>query len=227
MNDSAPVQLPPDIEDGLTILHTNPVVSDKAVHTELIFNALKPKEQWKIFPYCMDETCYLDIETTGLSSTTDSITTVVVHSSSGTYTFINGYNLDLLPEVVNKFKCMVTYNGKQFDIPFIENKLNTKISVPHLDLRYILLSTLNMKGGLKSCEIQLEMPPREIEEVDGCIAPSLWADYKNNGNTASLRKLLAYNFEDSVRLEWIMKEIFNRVTPHNYHHPSFPNNPFT
>lgn len=211
--------LPKNIEENL-------IVSSQTNYVEFIFNALKPKEQWKIFPYCMNKTCYIDIETTGLSKINDSITTAVVHSSSGTYTFINGVNLDKLPETINKFKCLVTFNGKCFDIPFIESKLNIKITIPHLDLRYILLDTLNMKGGLKSCEIQLKMPPREIEEVNGCIAPTLWAEYKNDGNVASLQKLLAYNFEDSVRLEWIMKEILNRTTNNSEPHTIFPKNPF-
>ena len=214
------MELPKNIEENL-------IVSSGMNYVEFIFNALKPKEQWKIFPYCMNETCYLDIETTGLSKTNDYITTVVIHSPSGTYTFINGINLDKLPETINKFKCLVTFNGKCFDIPFIESKLNTKITIPHLDLRYILLDTLNMKGGLKSCEIQLKMPPREIEEVSGCVAPRLWAEYKNDGNNSSLQKLLAYNFEDSVRLEWIMKEILNRTTNNSEpHHNIFPKNPF-
>lgn len=220
-HESTALQLPQNIQENLTVSSSQPN------YVEFIFNALKEKEKWKIYPFCMNETCFLDIETTGLSRTADSITTVVVHSvSSGTHTFINGINLHELPETINKFKCLVTYNGKNFDIPFIEEKLKTKITIPHLDLRYILLDVLNMKGGLKSCEIQLGMPPREIEEVSGCIAPTLWAEYKNNGNEASLQKLLAYNFEDSVRLEWIMNEVLHRATNNPQLHTIFPKNPF-
>ena len=51
-------------------------------------------------------------------------------------------------------KFLITYNGKLFDIPFIENFFNVELNHAQIDLRYILKS-LGYVGGLKSCEKQL------------------------------------------------------------------------
>ena len=45
---------------------------------------------------------------------------------------------------------IVTYNGKSFDIPFIENYFNIRLDHAQIDLRYVLYS-LGFRGGLKGC----------------------------------------------------------------------------
>ena len=61
---------------------------------------------------------------------------------------MQGQNLNDFIEDIQKYKVIVTYNGKSFDIPFIENYFNIRLDHAHIDLRYILHS-LGYLGGLK------------------------------------------------------------------------------
>jgi len=174
------------------------------------YDGLGSKEEWRVYGNFVNETAFVDIETTGLSAGSDIITTAIIHSPTKTYSFINGVNLNELVDVLNQYSVVVTYNGKTFDIPFIEKYFKTKINVAHLDLRYIL-SSLGYKGGLKRCEELLSLPVRAgLKDVDGFMAVLLWNYYQETKDEKALETLLAYNFEDTVRLEWLMNEAFNQ-----------------
>jgi len=197
------------------------------------YEGMSSKDHWRLFGDIANETAYIDIETTGLYSSTDIITTAVVHSLRSTYVFVNGMNLDRLPSHLSQFDLIVSYNGKSFDIPFIERFFHTTVNTPHIDLRYVLAG-MGYKGGLKSCEQQLRLPSRKgMEEIDGYTAVLLWNYYCKSKDPKALETLLAYNYEDSVRLEWLMIEAYNQKIsglPFNserLHKPSLPFNPYT
>lgn len=197
------------------------------------YEGMSPKDHWRLFGELVGETAYIDIETTGLSSCTDVITTAIVHSHRSTHVFVNGINLDELPSFLSKFNLIVTYNGKCFDIPFIEKYFDTTITTPHIDLRYVLAG-MGYKGGLKSCERQLRLPIRKgMEEIDGYTAVLLWNYFCRTKDQRSLETLLAYNYEDSVRLEWLMIEAYNEKVSGlpfdsiKLHKSSLPPNPYT
>lgn len=202
------------------------------INPKYFYDGLPSNQQWRIYGDFVNEAAFIDIETTGLSADYDKITTVVIHSVKGTFSFINGFNLDELPNVLKQFKVLVSYNGKSFDIPFIRKYMNIKLDLPHLDLRHILTS-LGYSGGLKSCETQLDLPKRiGLKDVDGFMAVMLWDYYRKTKNESALETLLAYNFEDAVRLEWLMNEAFNqkvsgfKSNPNLIEHRSIPINPF-
>ena len=202
------------------------------INPKYFYDGLPTNQQWRIYGDFVNEAAFIDIETTGLSANYDKITTVVIHSVKGTFSFINGFNLDELPNVLKQFKVLVSYNGKSFDIPFIRKYMNIKLDLPHLDLRHIL-SSLGYSGGLKSCESQLDLPKRiGLKDVDGFMAVMLWNYYRKTKNESALETLLAYNFEDAVRLEWLMNEAFNqkvrgfKSNPNFIEHRSIPINPF-
>ena len=77
-----------------------------------------------------------------------------------------------------------------------------------IDLRHTLRS-LGYKGGLKSCEKQLGLRRNKLDGVDGRFAIHLWNDYFYNANQHALETLLAYNIEDSLKLEELMRISFN------------------
>lgn len=103
----------------------------------------------------------------------------------------------------------MTYNGKGFDIPVIERHFRTKLQHAHIDLRFIL-ARLGFKGGLKGCEKQLGIDRGALEGVDGYFAVLLWRDFMDNNNEKALETLLAYNIEDTVNLERLLIEAYNR-----------------
>lgn len=196
------------------------------------YEGMNSKDHWRLFGDLVHETAYIDIETTGLGSSIDIITTTVVHSLRDTHVFVNGINLDKLPIHLSQFKLIVTYNGKCFDIPFIERFFQTTVNTPHIDLRYVL-SGMGYRGGLKSCEQQLGLINREgMEEIDGYTAVLLWNYYCKTKDSKALETLLAYNYEDSVRLEWLMIEAYNQklsglpFLSNQLHKPTLPPNPY-
>ena len=109
---------------------------------------LPANQSWRFFPEFRESTVYLDIETTGLDRYYNSITTIALYDGHEIKTYVQGQNLNDFIEDIQKYKVIVTYNGKSFDIPFIENYFNIRLDHAHIDLRYILHS-LGYLGGLK------------------------------------------------------------------------------
>jgi len=168
---------------------------------------LRSDQHWRIFPEFLDRTVYLDIETTGLRAR-DHITTISVYDGKKIFYYIYGKNLKQFKYDIKKYKVLITYNGKCFDVPILEREFKINLPQVHLDLRYILRS-LGFTGGLKSCEHQLGLSRGDIEGIDGYFAVHLWHDYLN-GNKKALETLLAYNIMDTINLEKLMLIAYER-----------------
>jgi uncharacterized protein YprB with RNaseH-like and TPR domain len=162
-----------------------------------------------MFPEFRHSVAYLDIETTGLGGLDDHITTISVWDGHSISCYVHGHNLDAFAEDIASYALLVTYNGKCFDIPFIEHDLGIDMPHAHIDLRYVLAS-LGYKGGLKGCERQLGLGRQDLQDVDGFFAVLLWNDYRYNHNLRALETLLAYNILDVVNLEALMVIAYNR-----------------
>jgi uncharacterized protein len=174
------------------------------------YDNLPSGEHWRIFKEYKDSAAYVDIETTGLGEAGDIITTIALYDGKKINYYINGKNLDNFTKDIREYKVIITYNGKTFDIPFIERYFGVRIPHAQLDLRYILYS-LGYSGGLKSCERQFGIGRTGgLADVDGFFAVLLWNDYKNTKNEKSLETLLSYNIEDVLNLEYLMIEAYNR-----------------
>jgi uncharacterized protein YprB with RNaseH-like and TPR domain len=172
------------------------------------FAALLPAPlHWRLFPAFRNHTAYIDIETTGLASGCD-ITTIALYDGTDIRCYVAGQNLeDFLDDIFN-YTLIVTYNGKGFDLPFLEHFFKTRFPHAHIDLRHVL-SSLGYKGGLKSCERQMGISRGDLSGVDGYFAVLLWAEYERTGNVKALETLLAYNIEDVVNLEVLMIVAYN------------------
>jgi len=196
-------------------------------------DALPPNEHWRIFPEFRESTAYLDIETTGVGPYGASITTIAVYDGKTVYSYVKDRNLYEFAHDIRQYKVIVTYNGRCFDVPFIEQFLGIRMKQAHIDLRYILKS-LGYTGGLKGCEKKLGIDRQELDGVDGYYAVLLWHDFEQNRNPAALETLMAYNVLDAVNLERLMVMAYNLKigeTPFGESHrltvPSAPENPFT
>jgi uncharacterized protein YprB with RNaseH-like and TPR domain len=174
------------------------------------FSERLPSNQcWRIFPESRDSIVYLDIETTGLDRVFNDITTITLYDSNSIKTYVRGQNLDDFVLDIQKYKVIVTYNGKCFDIPFIESFFKIQLNHAHIDLRYILQS-LGFTGGLKRCERQLGIDRGDLKEIDGFFAVLLWDEYQRTGDQKALETLLAYNVQDTVTLENLLVTAYNR-----------------
>ena len=103
---------------------------------------------------------------------------------------------------------IVTYNGKSFDIPFIESFFNIRLNHAQIDLRYVLHS-LGYSGGLKGVERQLGTDRGNLRDVDGFFAVLLWDEYLKTGDQKALDTLLAYNIQDTITLENLTVTAYN------------------
>ena len=195
-------------------------------------NLLSSNHFWRFFPDFRESAAYLDIETTGLDSWGNEITTVALYDGKSVFTYVQGQNLDDFKEDVNRFKVLVTYNGRCFDIPFLESHFGIRLNQVHIDLRY-LLRNLGYTGGLKGCERKAGIDRGELDGLDGYSAVLLWNDYRRNKNFKSLETLLAYNIQDVVNLEFLMVLSYNLklkespfVQSHQIISPKQPETPF-
>ena len=162
-----------------------------------------------MFPEFRDSIAYLDIETTGLDRYFNRITTIALYAGRSIFTYVHGQNLNDFVEDIQKYKIIVSYNGRSFDVPFIENYFKIRLNHAQIDLRYILQS-LGFRGGLKGCERQLDMDRGDLKEIDGFFAVLLWDEYQRTGDRKALDTLLAYNVQDTVTLENLMVTAYNR-----------------
>jgi len=198
------------------------------------FSKLLPANQsWRLFSEFRESTVYLDIETTGLDRYFNRITTIALYDGQSIKTYVQGQNLDDFVEDIQKYKVFVSYNGKSFDVPFIENYFNIRLNHAHIDLRYVL-SSLGFKGGLKGCERQLDMDRGDLKDIDGYFAVLLWKEYQRTGDQKALDTLLAYNIQDTINLENLMVTVYNmklKETPfydtHFIEDPTLSVNPYS
>ncbi|MGB9437455.1 MAG: ribonuclease H-like domain-containing protein, partial [Desulfobacterales bacterium] len=136
------------------------------------------------------------------------ITTIAIYDGHEIKTYVQGQNLDDFIDEIYKYKVIVTYNGKSFDIPFIESFFNIRLNHAQIDLRYVFYS-LGFKGGLKGCERQLGMDRGDLRDIDGFFAVLLWQEYQRTGNQKALDTLLTYNIQDTVTLENLLVTAYN------------------
>lgn len=169
---------------------------------------LASTEPWRIFPHFREKTVYLDIETTGLDDGAE-ITCIALYDGREILTYVNGINLEAFVDDILRYQVIVTYNGKSFDIPFIERYFRIRLDHAQIDLRHVL-GRLGFRGGLKGCEKQLGMNRGALDGVDGYFAVLLWHRYRTCSDPQALETLIAYNVEDTVNLERLMVEAYNR-----------------
>ncbi len=155
---------------------------------------------------------YLDIETTGLSRFYDDITVIGVYLCNGKddeLIQLVGKQVtgDNLLKALGNANRIYTYNGRRFDLPFIDAFIGVNLAAEfdHHDLMYDCWSN-NLYGGFKAVERQLGIP-RELEDIGGLEAVWLWWRYRNQGDENALALLLQYNKEDVVNLKTLRERL--------------------
>ncbi|MBI4220503.1 MAG: ribonuclease H-like domain-containing protein [Chloroflexi bacterium] len=169
---------------------------------------LPPPEKWRIYPDFLDDAAFLDVETTGALSGEGAVTLVGVLGRNGYHAYIRGEDLDEVPEALQQFRLLVTFNGSSFDLPCLEAEFGSGARwsgmrlfehVAHFDLRYPL-RRLGHSGGLKEIERRLGVGrPDELSHIDGFDAIRLWRMYCE-GEPGALATLVRYNAEDVASL---------------------------
>jgi len=171
------------------------------------FDRLLPKsESWRMFGDFRDRAAFVDVEMTGRRG---DITVIGLFDGIRTRFFVKGRNLGDFRDEVRKYAVLVTYNGRQFDIPVLCDTFgNIFTHMAHIDLQYAL-QRLGYIGGLKPIQEQLGFR-REgmLSRLDGRAAIWLWQEFEK-GNRKALDTLLRYNLEDAVVLQSLAEAVYN------------------
>jgi hypothetical protein len=169
---------------------------------------LPPALHWRLYSEFGQRIGYLDIETNGLAAGDSTITVIGLYDGHAPRVYVQGRNLHEFVHDIEEFTLLVTYNGKQFDLPVIRRELGIPLDQAHIDLRYPL-AALGYKGGLKKIErsvgLEREGP---LSLLDGWCAVLLW-QYHQQGEPGALDTLLRYNLEDVVHLPALLALVYN------------------
>jgi uncharacterized protein YprB with RNaseH-like and TPR domain len=167
-------------------------------------------EQWRLYENFRDRACFFDIETTGLDQTHDRVTTVSVHRGGETTTLVRGDDLsaETLRAALADAPLLVTFNGKRFDVPFLEESFDVTLDHPHLDLMYPC-RRLGLDGGLKAIERDVGIE-RDRPDISGRDAVRLWREHER-GRDGALETLISYNREDAVNLRTLSDTVADRL----------------
>lgn len=169
----------------------------------------KGAEMWRLLPAiletCPEKIAYLDIETTGLGFPPQckSTTIAVYYGGQLFLEHDKRRQLSLLRQIEEEARCLVTFNGGTFDLPFLRREFKLDFRQAHVDLRF-WMAKLGYRGGLKKIQQQFhEVRQRESMDIDGFDAVRLWRLHER-GVPNALETLLTYNAEDTVVLEQLM-----------------------
>jgi len=166
--------------------------------------------RWRLYETFRDQTCFFDIETTGLDRYRDVVTTVTLHQDGDTRTLVRGDDLtdETLAAAFEDAGLLVTFNGASFDIPFLEASFDIDLDHPHLDLMPTCRK-LGLSGGLSAVERDLGIE-RDLPDVDGREAVRLWHEHER-GVDGALERLIAYNREDTVNMEAVLEQVVDAL----------------
>lgn len=211
---------PPPIEQELTLSRTKLASGD----TRWFEERLGPSEAWRMAADFDDgRIAYLDIETDGGDSTAcregqdapGGTTVCAIWDGAEARVFLRDRDLHQIPEYLSRYKVLCTFNGKAFDIPYLEGRFGKEFfQGAHLDLRPIT-TAVGLRGGLKKIEKQLGIErPASIRRYTGYDAVKLWGAYRR-GRKDALEPLARYNLADAVNLQSLLRVAYNWAVAHD------------
>jgi uncharacterized protein YprB with RNaseH-like and TPR domain len=168
----------------------------------------------------MRRVCFLDTETTGLSGGTGTMAFIVglgffVEEGFRVHQYFlrdpgdEPAMVEVLQDRLTAFDGLISFNGRAFDVPIIENRFILARAVPplrdmpHFDLlhparrlwRYALSSC-----ALTSLEREVLGVRREQADVPSGVIPFLYRDYLRTGDARDMKRVLYHNKIDILSM---------------------------
>lgn len=169
---------------------------------------------------------FLDTETTGLSRGAGTLAFMVgIGKVESGILHVRQYYLtdydqeeDMLARVLEELSScdtLVTYNGKSFDIPLLQNRLvlarinPAVLKLAHIDLLHAARRVY--KRRLQKCTLG-DMESRVLGilrngDLPGAEAPERWFSYLKTGNISLLDDVLYHNEQDIVTLSHLLSRL--------------------
>jgi len=138
------------------------------------------------------------------------VTVVSCHRGGETRSYVHGrdLNAERLRTELEASNLLVTFNGKRFDVPFLETSFDLDVNLPHLDLLYPCRQ-VDLTGGLKEIERTVGID-RDRPDLSGRDAVRLWREYERGDETA-LETLVSYNRDDTANMERLLDHVTGRL----------------
>jgi uncharacterized protein len=167
-----------------------------------------------------EKIAFLDTETSGLSSGAGTVVFMVGvgYFTEGEFTVSQLFLrspaqetafLEAFLEVIDPFSAVVTYNGKSFDIPMLNSRLNFHKmpspfkSIIHLDLLHLARKIWKYRlpqRRLADLEHEIMVFERTEKEVPGWMVPQIYYDYLLSRDARPLDGVFYHNFADITSL---------------------------
>ncbi|GAA0462198.1 ribonuclease H-like domain-containing protein [Halococcus dombrowskii] len=178
--------------------------------TAFFDRAFPSGSRWRLYENFRANACFFDIETTGLDARHNDVTTVSFHRAGETTTLVRGEDLtrEAVRRELDAADLLVSFNGKRFDVPFLERSFDLDIAQPHLDVMYPCRQ-LDLTGGLKAIEEEIGIE-RDRPDISGRDAVRLWHAYER-GDEDALDTLVSYNRADTVNLKSLLDTVTRRL----------------
>ncbi|MFW5830321.1 MAG: ribonuclease H-like domain-containing protein [Planctomycetota bacterium] len=185
------------------------------------------KELWRLWEgYCAPtERALVDIETTGRTPGYDQITVIGLSDGTRERAFVAGQPqeqdeaLEAFLEAIRSYRLLVTFNGLNFDVPFIEKHFraaNWRCEQPHIDLIYPARA-LGLSGGLKDMEKQIGIVRDDsIAGMRGSEAITLWGQWNQHRDRAAYDRLVVYCKADCTNLKDFADHIYRKRWSETY-----------
>ncbi len=186
-----------------------------------------------LYKYCKiynfakpEEIVFLDTETTGLdrgANTYAFLTGVLYYKEDKWYLkqyFIESPEnevllMKLLAELLTKFKILVSYNGKCYDIPLLDNRFKyhkSEYSIRNLEFLDLLhLSRRFWKSILQGCKLQniealvFNYIRDYSNDIPGEFIPNAYFDYLATNNAEEISNVFYHNEQDLYSLTRILQ----------------------
>lgn len=172
---------------------------------------LPKNEHYRIALTVPKSTVFLDIETTGLSLHYDHTTVIGIADANHYYQYTKGTDVGPIADILDKAKCIVTFNGTMFDLKFLQKEFpQIRLPKAHVDLRFFGLRC-GLRGSQKHIEQQLGfVRPDAIRLVRGESAPLLWYQF-TRGDMEAGRRLIEYNHSDIEGMKFIFDVVLKHI----------------
>ena len=170
----------------------------------------------------LEHALFLDLETCGLSSSTVFLAGTM-HWNGGDFVlrqyFARHYGeegplLRALNEAMAGFEHLVTFNGKTFDVPFLQGRAvvhGVRLALPphHLDLLHA--SRRRWRGEFADCRLKtLERRVcrrYRVGDVPGEEIPGLYHDYVKHGDPYRLVPVFHHNLLDVITMSDLLRAL--------------------
>ena len=170
----------------------------------------------------LEQALFLDLETCGLSSSTVFLAGTmhwngedfVLRQYFARHYGEEGPLLRALGEAMTGFRHLVTFNGRTFDVPFLQARAvvhRVRLAPPphHLDLLHV--ARRRWRGELADCRLQTierrVCRRRRVGDVPGEEIPGLYHDFVKHGDPYRLVPVFHHNLLDVITMSDILRSL--------------------